>query len=162
MPVTIGETGRVVSPLRPNGYVEVQGTRLEAKLAPSKTISLDSGAEVIIVGVDTFGLMVKAVEDVAHPMELPGYGEAIPTPAEQNELREELEKQNQEEEQEEIQRHLQRETYIFVIPLMILFVLGTLAFTTQIAVIMSLAWIVVFFGIGLALSFFGGGDGGGG
>ncbi len=46
MPVTIGERGRAVTPLRPTGYVEVNGTRLEAKLAPSRSISVESGTEV--------------------------------------------------------------------------------------------------------------------
>lgn len=156
MPVTIGERGRAVTPLRPTGYVEVNGTRLESKLAPSRSISVESGTEVVIVGADTFGLSVRAAADVANTHELPGYGEEVPLPAEQGELREELEKQNWEEEQEETKRDLQKETMIFVVPLIILFVGGHFLLGPEAAVAISLAWVVIFFGVGLALAFFGG------
>ncbi len=154
MPVTIGERGRAVTPLRPTGYVEVNGTRLEAKLAPSRSISVESGTEVVIVGADTFGLSVRAAADVMNANELPGYGEEVPLPAEQGELREELEQQNWEDEKEGTKRDLQKETMLFVVPLIILFVGGQMLLGTQAAVAIGLAWVVLFFGLGLALAFF--------
>jgi hypothetical protein len=155
MPVTIGERGRAVTPLRPTGYVEVHGSRLEAKLAPSRTVNVESGTEIVIVGADTFGLSVRSVEDVSNPSDLPGYGEPVPTPAEQGELREEIEKQNWDEEQEETKRDLQKESIIFVVPLAILVIAGHLVFGPQAAVAIGLAWVVLFFGVGLLLAFFG-------
>ncbi len=155
MPVTIGERGRAVTPLRPTGYVEVNGSRLEAKLAPSRAVNVESGAEVVIVGGDAFGLAVRAAADVTNPSDLPGYGEEVPLPAEQGELRDELEKQTWEEEQEGTKRDLQKETMLFVVPLIILFVGGQMLLGTQAAVAIGLAWVVLFFGLGLALAFFG-------
>jgi hypothetical protein len=155
MPVTIGERGRAVTPLRPTGYVDVNGTRLEAKLAPSRTVNVESGTEIVIVGVDAFGLAVRALDDVANPSDLPGYGEPVPTPAEQGELREEIEKQTWDEEQEETKRDLQKESILFVVPLAILSVAGHLLFGPQAAVAFGLAWVVLFFGVGLAIAFFG-------
>ncbi len=155
MPVTIGERGRAVTPLRPTGYVEVNGTRLEAKLAPSRAVNVESGTEVVIVGADTFGLSVRAAADVANPNDLPDYGEPVPTPAEQGELRDELEKRNWEDEQEGTKRDLQKETMIFVVPLVILFAGGQYLLGLQAAVAIAVAWVVIFFGLGLALAFFG-------
>ena len=155
MPVTIGECGRAVTPLRPTGYVEVHGSRLEAKLAPSRTVNVESGTEIVIVGADTFGLAVRAAGDVANPSDLPGYGEPVPTPAEQGELREEIEKQNWDEEQEETRRDLQRETMLFAIPLGIAFAAGYFAFGLQAAVAFAVAWVVLFFGMALGIAFLG-------
>ena len=155
MPVTIGEAGRAVTPLRPTGFVEINGTRLEAKLAPSKTTIVETGADVVVVGVDTFGVLVKAACDVAHPTALTDFGEAIATPHEHGQLRDELEQQNREEEAEKSQRDLQRETMIFAIPLLAAFAGGYLVFGLQAAVALAVAWVVVFFGIGLAIMFFG-------
>lgn len=155
MPVTIGERGRAVTPLRPTGYVEVHGTRLEAKLAPSRTVNVDSGTEVVIVGADTFGLAVRAIDDVTNPSELPGYGEPVPTPEEQGLLRDEIEKQNWEEEQEETKRDLQKESMLFAIPLGILFAAGYFAFGLQAAVAFSVAWVVIFFGMAIGIAFLG-------
>lgn len=155
MPVTIGERGRAVTPLRPTGYVEVHGSRLEAKLAPSRTVNVESGTEIVIVGADTFGLAVRTVEDVMNPSDLPGYGEPVPTPSEQGELREEIEKQNWEEEQEETKRDLQKETMVFAIPLGIAFAAGYFAFGLQAAVAFAVAWVVIFFGLALGIAFLG-------
>lgn len=155
MPVSIGERARAVTPLRPTGYVEVHGSRLEAKLAPSRTVNVDSGAEVVIVGAEPFGLSVRAVEDVANPAELPGYGELVPTPSEQGELREEIEQQVWDEEKDETQRDLQKETMIFTIPLLVLFLGGYALLGVQAAVAIGLAWVVLFFGVGIVLAFFG-------
>lgn len=155
MPVTIGERGRAVTPLRPTGYVEVHGSRLEAKLAPSRTVNVESGTEIVIVGADTFGLAVRAAGDVANPSDLPGYGEAVPTPAEQDELREEIEKQNWEDEQDETRRDLQKETMLFAVPLGIAFTAGYFAFGLQAAVAFAVAWVVLFFGLALGIAFLG-------
>jgi hypothetical protein len=155
MPVTIGDRGRAVTPLRPTGFVDVNGSRLEAKLAPARTIAVEVGAEVVIVGADAFGLLVRAAVDLADVSALPGYGEPVPTPAEQGELREEIEKQNWEEEQEETKRDLQKETLVFAIPLGLAFLAGYLFFGLQAAVALALAWVAIFFGLGLALAFLG-------
>lgn len=155
MPVTIGERGRAVTPLRPTGYVEVHGSRLEAKLAPSRTVNVESGTEIVIVGADTFGLSVRSVDDVSNPSDLPGYGEPVPTPAEQGELREEIEKQNWDEEQDETRRDLQRETMLFAVPLGIAFAGGYFAFGLQAAVAFAVAWVVIFFGLALGIAFLG-------
>jgi hypothetical protein len=77
MSITIGTRGRVATPLRPTGNIEVEGRRFEAQLAPSSNTSLDIGGEVIIVGCNSFGCLVRPVEDVLEPTALPNFGEPL-------------------------------------------------------------------------------------
>jgi hypothetical protein len=154
MPVTIGTHGRAVTPLRPTGYVEVNGSRLEAKLAPSMSASIETGTDVIVVGNDAFGLLVKAANDIANISALTGFGEAVPTPSEQEELRVEQEQQAWAQEQEDIRRSLHTETILLLVPTIIAFAVGSYFFDTPTAIAMSIIWLGLFFGAILAFSWF--------
>ncbi|QEL13567.1 NfeD family protein [Limnoglobus roseus] len=77
MPVTIGTSGRAVTPLRPTGFVEVEGERFEAKLAPGMVVSVEAGGIVVVIGVDRFGLLVRAVGEVPRPESLTGFGTSL-------------------------------------------------------------------------------------
>lgn len=146
MPVTIGASGRAVTPLRPTGFVEVNGTRLEAKLVPSRTPTVEAGGAVVIVGSEAFGLLVRPACDVAHAGAIPGYGEPAPTPAEQCDLRHADEQQVWEDEQEETRRGLQTELMVFAVPLGMAFGAGFAFGGLEVGLLVAFAWVVVFVG----------------
>ncbi len=56
---TTGERGRAITPMYPSGKVLIEGTEYGARL---KSGWADAGEEVLVVGLDAFGLIV-AVPD---------------------------------------------------------------------------------------------------
>ena len=58
-PPTTGERGRAISPMYPSGKVLIDGVEYTARF---KSSFADSGDEVIVVGLDAFGLIVEKPE----------------------------------------------------------------------------------------------------
>jgi hypothetical protein len=73
----IGDRGRAVTDLRPTGYIECDGRRLSAKA--DRLECLASGEEVVVVGGDAFGVVVRSANSVGDVRVLPNHGDAVPT-----------------------------------------------------------------------------------
>ncbi len=58
-PPTTGERGRAITPMYPSGKVLIDGVQHSARF---KSGFADSGDEVIVVGLDAFGLIVDKPE----------------------------------------------------------------------------------------------------
>ena len=58
-PPTTGERGRAITPMYPSGNVLFDGVEYSARF---KSGFADSGDEVIVVGLDAFGLIVDEPE----------------------------------------------------------------------------------------------------
>ena len=58
-PPTTGERGRAITPMYPSGKVLIDGVEYGARL---KSGYADSGDEVVVVGLDAFGLIVDKPE----------------------------------------------------------------------------------------------------
>ena len=58
-PPTTGERGRAMTPMYPSGKVLIDGVEYSARF---KSGFADSGDEVIVVGLDAFGLIVDKLE----------------------------------------------------------------------------------------------------
>ncbi len=56
---TSGERGRAITPMLPSGKVLIDGVEYSARF---KSGFADSGDEVIVVGLDAFGLIVGTPE----------------------------------------------------------------------------------------------------
>ncbi len=56
---TTGERGRAITPMYPSGKVLIDGAEYSARF---KSGFADSGDEVIVVGLDAFGLIVDKPE----------------------------------------------------------------------------------------------------
>ncbi len=56
---TGGERGRAITPMSPSGNVLIDGVEYGARL---KSGFAESGDEVIVVGIDAFGLIVEIPE----------------------------------------------------------------------------------------------------
>ncbi len=56
---TMGERGRAITPMLPSGKVLIDGVEYNARF---KSGFADSGDEVIVVGLDAFGLIVGKPE----------------------------------------------------------------------------------------------------
>ena len=76
MTVRVGDVGRAVSPMTPNGTVEVGGRRLDAR---SEGLFVPAGTAVVVLRGDPMGCVVRAVEPGQSPPTLPGHGEPITT-----------------------------------------------------------------------------------
>jgi hypothetical protein len=74
--IRVGDRGRAVTELRPTGAIEVYGRRIEAKADRLHYVPTD--AEVVVVGGDAFGVIVRTAATVADPVGLPNYGETVP------------------------------------------------------------------------------------
>ena len=59
---TAGERGCVITPMSPSGKVLIDGVQYSARL---KSDFADSGDEVVVVGLDAFGLIVTKPESPA-------------------------------------------------------------------------------------------------
>ena len=58
-PPTTGERGRAITPMYPSGKVLIDGVKYSARF---KSGFADSGDEVIVIGLDVFGLIVDNPE----------------------------------------------------------------------------------------------------
>ena len=58
-PPTTGERGRAITPMYPSGKVLIDGVEYSARF---KSGFADSGDEVIVIGLDAFGLIVDKPE----------------------------------------------------------------------------------------------------
>ncbi len=58
-PPTTGERGRTITPMYPSGKVLIDGVEYNARF---KSGCADSGDEVIVIGLDAFGLIVDKPE----------------------------------------------------------------------------------------------------
>ncbi len=58
-PPTTGEHGRAITPMYPSGKVSIDGVEYSARF---KSGFADSGDEVIVIGLDAFGLIVEKPE----------------------------------------------------------------------------------------------------
>jgi len=56
---TSGERGRAITPMMPSGKVLIDGVKYNSRV---KSGFVDSGDEVIVVGIDAFGLIVDKSE----------------------------------------------------------------------------------------------------
>ncbi len=56
---TTGERGRAITPMYPSGKVLIDGVKYSARF---KSGFADSGDEVIVIGLDAFGLIVGKPE----------------------------------------------------------------------------------------------------
>ena len=56
---TTGERGRAITPMLPSGKVVIDGVTYNARL---KSDFADSGDEVVVVGLEAFGLIVGKPE----------------------------------------------------------------------------------------------------
>jgi hypothetical protein len=74
MTVCVGDVGRAVSPMTPNGTVEVGGRRLDAR---SEGLFIAAGSAVVVLRGDPMGCVVRPVEPGQAPPRLPGHGEPI-------------------------------------------------------------------------------------
>lgn len=110
MSASVGDRCRVTCPLRPTGVVEIDGHRRDARAV---AVPIDAGAEVVIVGWDTFGVLVRPTAEVPDPARLPGYGKPVPTAAEMAAERE-VESQKAKAEELEEATHEAREVVALV------------------------------------------------
>src|SRR4051794_30830438 len=74
MTVRVGDCGRTMSSLHPQGFVQINGKRYDAR---SQHDPIQPDTEVVVVGGDLQGLIVRKVEP-GHAIErLPGYGNSV-------------------------------------------------------------------------------------
>ncbi len=72
--IRIGDRGRTISSLHPQGFVRIDGKRYDARSAYDP---LESDTEVVVIGGDLQGLKVRKVESKLVIEELPGYGKSV-------------------------------------------------------------------------------------
>jgi membrane-bound ClpP family serine protease len=72
--VRVGDRARVVSTLRPQGFVEVDGKRYDAR---SEFGAIETGQEVVVVKGDLQGLVVRKVNPGAEDRQLPDHGRPV-------------------------------------------------------------------------------------
>lgn len=76
MTVRVGDLGRAVSSMTPNGTVEVGGRRVDAR---SEGLFVPAGTAVVVLRGDPMGCVVRPVEPGQAPPTLPRHGEPITT-----------------------------------------------------------------------------------
>jgi hypothetical protein len=86
MPITIGELGQTIGPLRPGGVICVSGRRFPARSVEGL---LEAGSWVIVTGSDNFEFLVRARNSVGNLPGLSGFGLELPTREEIHEERNE-------------------------------------------------------------------------
>ena len=74
MSVRVGDVGRAVSSMTPNGTVEVGGRRLDAR---SEGLFIAAGSPIVVLRGDPMGCVVRPVEPGRAPPTLPGHGQPI-------------------------------------------------------------------------------------
>jgi hypothetical protein len=74
MTVRVGDLGRAMASLHPQGVVQIDGRRYHAR---SDFDSIEPGTEVVILRGDLQGLVVRAVEPGETIERVPGYGKAV-------------------------------------------------------------------------------------
>jgi hypothetical protein len=105
MPIQIGAIGRTASALHPSGTVEIAGQRLDAR---SEGIPLGPDTPVVVIGGDSFGLLVRAVQPGEAPR-IENSGQPVLT------FTESMKACQEREEAERIhQRRLQRRQVLFM------------------------------------------------
>jgi hypothetical protein len=75
MAVHVGDRGKAISPLQPQGFVLVNGERHDAR---AEFGPIESGTEVVVVAGDHMGLVVRIVPPGPEPR-LPRHGERLCT-----------------------------------------------------------------------------------
>jgi hypothetical protein len=79
MPTLVGDRGVTLGPLHPSGLVLVGGERRDAR-APVGTI--DAGSDIVIVGWDPFGLIVRPAAEIPDAARVSNCGTTCPSPQE--------------------------------------------------------------------------------
>jgi hypothetical protein len=74
MAVHVGDRGRALSPLHPQGFVEINGQRYDAR---SEFGVIDLDCAIIVVNGDHLGLIVRTVESVQTPGRLRNHGQRV-------------------------------------------------------------------------------------
>lgn len=74
MIVRIGDRGTATTPLRPGGFVTIVGVRHSAR-CPSGYV--DANLEVVVIGGDNQGLIVRTIQTELVARELPGHGNVV-------------------------------------------------------------------------------------
>jgi hypothetical protein len=74
MELHIGDRGEAVTPLAPQGLVQVNGRRLDAR---AEFGTIDAGTAVVVLRGDPAGLVVRAVTPGTELFPLPGQGERV-------------------------------------------------------------------------------------
>jgi hypothetical protein len=72
--VRIGDRGRTLSSLHPQGFVRINGRRRDAR---SEREIIESETEIVVIGGDLQGLIVRPAESVHSVVSLPGYGQSV-------------------------------------------------------------------------------------
>ncbi|HVK19707.1 MAG TPA: NfeD family protein [Fimbriiglobus sp.] len=75
MAVHVGDHGKAMTPLQPQGFVLVHGERYDAR---AEFGPIEPGAEVVVVAGDHMGLVVRALPPGTEPR-LPRHGERVRT-----------------------------------------------------------------------------------
>jgi hypothetical protein len=79
MPALVGDRGVTLASLHPSGLVLVGGERRDAR---AQVGTIESGTEVVVVGWDPFGLVVRPASGVPNLVAVANFGAACPSPQE--------------------------------------------------------------------------------
>jgi HEAT repeat protein len=74
MMVRVGDRGRTLSSLHPQGFVRISGKRRDAR---SERDIIEPETEVVVIGGDLQGLIVRPAASVQVVEHLPGYGQSV-------------------------------------------------------------------------------------
>jgi hypothetical protein len=79
MQALVGDRGVTLAPLHPSGLVLVGGERRDARTLVG---TIEAGADIVVVGWNPFGLIVRPAAGVPDPAQVSNYGAACPSPQE--------------------------------------------------------------------------------